>query len=433
MNMEIVKSVLTERTISYPESFLESLIQAEIPLDRIEMAREDGSLDTVYEIIQHGPDRTFFSGSREEKQPHLAIIGAGDFAISLIKATKPSVNIICYDIEPVRNIFSQTAKLSTNKSFALRIPDNVVFTSSLKKAFTADYILLAVPASALSSVFHDIRKYVPDVYRDKQYILVSKGFVGRGYIPHRWLEKSGIPFERMIWASGGNVARDVIAKKGLKFAVVSINKNRKGRKVFAGFFNRKYLVPQEYSGSALLACELGGILKNYYAGLGRYVLVRFGEQALEKYKHVVRREFRSAVRLVSGAPSVSLRGWIIRKASHGPAFWEDLDVTIRGGRNGRFGEMVFNSQPIADVLESLGLVESFQTVFSTLSLFNRLSRRALKRLPVLKAILEIYEDLHIEYLERGDAQISDENLLLLKETENRLFYNTGKKKRWYFF
>ena len=71
---------------------------------------------------------------------------------------------------------------------------------------------------------------------------------------------------------------------------------------------------------------------------------------------MVRSEFRRAVRIVSGSPMVSIRAWVIRKASHGPAFWEDLDVTIRDGRNGFFGEAVFAGASVKSSLNELGLV-----------------------------------------------------------------------------
>jgi glycerol-3-phosphate dehydrogenase len=250
--------------------------------------------------------------------------------------------------------------------------------------------------------------------------LVSKGFIRRGYIPHRWLQKNGVPFEKIIWASGGNVAKEILEGKSLNIAVVSINKNKTARKKFANFFDRKYLVPNEYSGSALLACELGGILKNYYAGLGRYLWIKYGDKVLDKYKITVRKEFRRAVRSVSGSPIVSVRGWVIRKASHGPAFWEDLDVTIRDGRNGLFGEAVLSGASVAETLEDLGLVESFNTIFSTISLFNRLRGKVLNRLPILKSILEIYENLYLQHIDSGDAKIDDEVKSLIEEVEKKI-------------
>ena len=216
------------------------------------------------------------------------------------------------------------------------------------------------------------------------------------------------------------MAKDVVHKKHFNISVVSINKNRKARREFSGFFNKEYLVPLEYSGSALLACELGGILKNYYAGFGRYILFKYGEDMLAMYKIMARKEFRRAVRTVSGSPTVSVRAWVIRKASHGPAFWEDLDVTIRQGRNGIFGQQVLNGEDVAPALNELGLVESFKTVFSTLSLFNRLSRHAFSRLPILKGILEIYEELHIDYINSGSSKLSEEARAVLDKIENRV-------------
>ena len=83
-----------------------------------------------------------------------------------------------------------------------------------------------MPANVLPSYIEKIKEALPVSYKEKQYVLVSKGFVGKGYIPHRWLEKNGIPFEQIIWASGGNVAKDVVSKMALKMSVVSINKNK---------------------------------------------------------------------------------------------------------------------------------------------------------------------------------------------------------------
>lgn len=392
-------------------------LDAGIPLDRIELSLSEGSYATFTAKLEELKGQKELNNTYRPSE--IGIIGAGDFGVALSQSFNPSVNVLFYDFEPVRNIFSSVTRINTNRSFVHHFGPNVDFTADLKKVLEARFIVLCVPANALPSMIDQIKTSIPDSYKQKQYVLVSKGFVGKGYIPHRWLERNGIPFEQIIWASGGNVAKEVMERRAFKISVVSINKNKKARKEFAGLFNREYLVPLEYSGSALLACELGGILKNYYAGFGRYILSKHGEEALRKYKYMVRSEFRKSVRMVAGSPTVSIRGWVIRKASHGPAFWEDLDVTIRDGRNGFFGEAVFNGGSVKTSLDELGLVESFKTVFSTLSLFNRLSRHAFKRLKTLKSILEIYEEIHIEYLERGDAHISDDTKKVIQKLEER--------------
>ncbi len=392
-------------------------IEAGIPLDRIELAISSGSYSSFIAELGSSSDKKDTDASY--RPCDVGIIGPGDFGVALSASLKESTNIQFYDTEPVRNIFSSVTRISTNRSFAHRFGMNVSFTSDLSKVLEARFIILCVPANVVPTMIDKIKEIIPQGYKDKQYVLVSKGFIGKGYIPHRWLQKNGIPFERIIWASGGNVAREVMDKRSFNISVVSVNKNRRARREFASFFNKDYLVPLEYSGSALLACELGGILKNYYAGFGRYILSKYGEEGLKKYKYMVRSEFRKSVRMVSSSPTVSIRAWVIRKASHGPAFWEDLDVTVRDGRNGFFGEGVFAGGSVKKALDDLGLVESFKTVFSTLSLFNRLSRRAFKRLSVLKGILEIYEELHIEYLESGDAHISEDSKKIIKKLEEK--------------
>ena len=104
-------------------------------------------------------------------------------------------------------------------------------------------------------------------------------------------------------------------------------------------------------------------------------------------------------------------------------------MTARDGRNGFFGENVFNGGNVKKILDELGLVESFKTLFSTLSLFNRLSKRAFNRLPMLKNILDIYEQLHIEYLESGDAIISDESTKEISDMEQKVL---NYKRFWFF-
>ena len=397
--------------------------KAEIPIDRVESVVNKGLLDQMLSVV---------SGSVKEVDSYrpsdVAIVGAGDFGVALSRSFKTDVNIVFYDPEPIRNIFSRISRTSTNRSFLLEFGDNIDFSSSMERIIESKFIIICVPANAIPDVINKIKEVAPNSYKEKNYVLVSKGFVGRGYIPHRWLEKNGIPFERIIWASGGNVAKDLIQKKGLNISVVSINKNRKNRKAFVSLLNRDYFTPFEYSGSALLACELGGILKNYYAGLGKYILLKYGEDVLYRYKNIVRKEFRRAVRTVSSSPTISIRAWVIRKASHGPAFWEDLDVTIREGRNGVFGERVLNGVDASIVLQDLGLVESFKTVFSTLSLFNRLSKHAFSRLPILRSILEIYEELHLDYMSGGPAVLSDESKILLEATEKKIL---NYKSLWF--
>jgi len=396
------------------------LLSVSIPADRISEAMDKGLLTSVEENINEPNVLSAYE---------IGIIGAGDFAVALAQSFKKKINVLIYDFEPLRNAFSRATRLSTNRDFSHHFDENTEFTADLSKVLNAEFIILAVPANSIPSVIGQIKEIIPVDYVNKQYVLVSKGFIGKGYIPHRWLERNGIPFEQIIWASGGNVAKDVVEKKAIKIAVVSVNKNRKARREFAGYFNTEYLVPVEYSGASLLACELGGILKNYYAGLGRYILSKYGEEALRKYKYMVRREFHRASRIVSSSPTVSMRAWVIRKASFGPAFWEDLDVTIRDGRNGFFGEHILNGGRVKTILDELGLVESFKTTFSTLSLFNRLSKFSLKRLPVLKAILDIYEELNIDYLDSGDAVISKESLNEIKKLEQKVL----KFKRFWFF
>ncbi len=397
--------------------------KAEVPIDRVESVVNKGLLDQMLSVV---------SGSVQEVDSYrpsdVAIVGAGDFGVALSRSFKTDVNIVFYDPEPIRNIFSRISRTSTNRSFLLEFGDNIDFSSNMERIIESKFIIICVPANAIPDVINKIKEVAPNSYKEKNYVLVSKGFVGRGYIPHRWLEKNGIPFERIIWASGGNVAKDLIQKKGLNISVVSINKNRKNRKAFVSLLNRDYFTPFEYSGSALLACELGGILKNYYAGLGKYILLKYGEDVLYRYKHIVRKEFRRAVRTVSSYPTISIRAWVIRKASHGPAFWEDLDVTIRQGRNGVFGEKVLNGVDASIVLQDLGLVESFKTVFSTLSLFNRLSKHAFSRLPILRNILGIYEELHLDYMSGGPAVLSDESKILLEATEKKIL---NYKSLWF--
>ncbi len=403
-------------------------IKAGIPLDRIELSLSEGSYASfIAQLEMQTKDKTDLNNTYKSEE--VGIIGAGDFGVALSQSFKPSVNVLFYDFEPIRNIFSSITRINTNRSFIHHFGSNIDFTAELKKVIEARFIILCVPANALPSMMDQIKECAPDSYKNKQYVLVSKGFIGKGYIPHRWLEKNGIPFEQIIWASGGNIAKEVMEKKGLNISIVSINKNKKARREFSNFFSKEYLVPLEYSGSALLACELGGILKNYYAGFGRYILSKYGEDGLKKYKYMARSEFRKAVRIVSGSPTVSIRAWVIRKASHGPAFWEDLDVTVRDGRNGFFGESVFCGGSVKKAMDELGLVESFKTVFSTLSLFNRLSRHAFKRLKVLKSILEIYEELYIEYLESGDAYISEDAKKIIQKLE----YKTLKYKPYWIF
>lgn len=401
------------------------LLASGIPTDRLELAASEGTLNAVLKFI----------GANEQESNIMrpcvvgVIGGAGDFGTALGLSFKSSVDVMLYDFIRQKNIFSDITRISTNRSFCTKFPPNIFFTSELAKVLEAKFIVLSVPANAIPELLKSIKNLLPLSYQEKQYVLVSKGFIGKGYIPHRWLQKNGIPFENIIWASGGNVAREVMEKKAFKIAVVSMNKNKAARREFALMFNREYLYPLEYSGSALLACELGGILKNYYAGFGRYILVKYGENAFLNYKRMARSEFRRAVRMVSSSPTVSIRAWVIRKASHGPAFWEDLDVTSRDGRNGFFGEHVLNGGNVKKILDELGLVESFRTLFSTLSLFNRISKRSFKRLPLLKKILDIYEQLHIEYLESGDAIISDESVEEVQQMEKKVL----AYKRFRFF
>jgi len=388
------------------------LLSSGIPLDRIDLAI--GSNTNLEALLNFITNKKEADKSIEDKEYDIGIIGAGDFASAFSISFNKNVNILIYDFFSIKSLFSQYTRLSTNKSFYVKFTNNINFTLDLNKVLNSKFILLGVPASALPSVINKIKNTAKETYKFKQYVLISKGLVGTGYIPHKFLEKEGIPFENIIWASGGNVAKDLTQKKALKISVVSINKNKRARKLFASYFNSEYLKAEQYSGSALLACELGGILKNYYAGFGRYLLIKHGEKILNIYKQLVRSEFRKAVRMISKSPKVSLRAWVIRKASHGPSFWEDLNVTIRNGRNGIFGEKIFNNISIQDAINSLGLVESFNSIFSTLSLFKDLK---LKKLFILKNILELYETIHIEYLNNKDAVISEDGLKILYKLE----------------
>lgn len=397
---------------------MEKLIKAQIPSDRIELAKAEAlSFEKLLETIKNdnfnSEKKDFpFDGFPAD----IGIVGAGDFAMSFSASFKTNTKILIYDVDPIKSIFSDITRISTNNSFLIKLKNNIRFTNKFEEILNAKFLLLGVPSSAIPAVITKIRKTIPDTYMYKQYVLISKGFIRRGYIPHKWLEKEGIPFENIIWASGGNVAKEIIQKKGFRISIVSSNKNKKNRKVFASFFNSDYLVPEQYSGTALLACELGGILKNYYAGVGRYLFIKYGEKVLNHYKLLARSEFRKAVRKLSKTPNISLRAWIIKKASHGPSFWEDLDVTIKNGRNGFFGELIFNKNSLKETLDKLGLVESFNNIFSTLSMFHYVKNK--KKLFILTNILYIYEGLHIEYLASKDAVISQEGLFILQKIED---------------
>ena len=181
--------------------------KAEIPIDRVESVVNKGLLDQMLSVV---------SGSVQEVDSYrpsdVAIVGAGDFGVALSRSFKTDVNIVFYDPEPIRNIFSRISRTSTNRSFLLEFGDNIDFSSSMERIIESKFIIICVPANAIPDVINKIKEVAPNSYKEKNYVLVSKGFVGRGYIPHRWLEKNGIPFERIIWASGGNVAKDLIQK-----------------------------------------------------------------------------------------------------------------------------------------------------------------------------------------------------------------------------
>jgi glycerol-3-phosphate dehydrogenase len=429
MLKDVINNVdhLRKSNFSEPyDSFFSQLLEAQIPLDRITRAYKDGTLDKVFEKMAKTSYQKlclirnrYNYKTKSTKKYDIGLIGAGDFAMALAKSFKIEKDVAIYDINELKTMFSNITRISTNRNFSLYISGNVNFVQDFEEVLNSKFLIIAVPSNSIPAVMKQIKTVLPNSYKNKQYVLVSKGFVGRGYLPHRWLQKEGVPFENIIWASGGNVAKDIIQKQSQKIAVVSKLNNVKSRKAFVKMFNTKYLKPVEYSGFLLLASELGGILKNYYAGLGRYILDMYGEKSFQVYKEKVRKEFRRAIRIFSKAPTISIRAYMIRKASHGPAFWEDLDVTSRAGRNGYFGKIVFDKGSVQGALSRTGLVESFNTISSTLSLFNKINPRLLKRVPILNLIMEIYEDLHIEYLSNGDAFISEDHLNKLSQLERK--------------
>lgn len=389
------------------------LSKSRIPHNKIQLAEEKGLLKNFEEEIAAAKQ----NNKAKLTNYDVGIIGTGDFASALGVSFIKSTSILYYDRDTIRASFLNKTRISTNRSFTLIFNKNIDFTDSLRELLKARFIVIAIPSSSLTNIINAIKKILPTGYKSKKYVLVSKGFVGKGFLPHRWLQKHGIPFENIIWASGGNVAKELIQKRHLNIAVVSINKNKKYRKEFAKLLDKKYFNPIEYSGSALLASELGGILKNFYAGLGRYFLLQYGEDVLNKYKNEVRKEFVYIARILSKASVFSFKIMVIKKASMGPAFWEDLDATIKNGRNGRFGEAILKGRDVASILEDLGLVESFKTVFSALSLMNKI-RFKRRKIKFLYSILEIYEDIHIQYLEDKHAKISEESLSILRSLES---------------
>ena len=183
------------------------LSKSHIPHNKIQLAEERGLLQDFDKIINNSLN--------EINKPKLdaydiAIVGTGDFASSLGISFIKSTSILYYDKNPIRAAFLNFTRISTNRSFTIEFDRNIDFTAELSQVLKAKFILLAIPSSSLVSLINQLKLTAPSEYKDKKYVLVSKGFVGKGYLPHRWLQKQGIPFENIIWASGGNVAKEVI-------------------------------------------------------------------------------------------------------------------------------------------------------------------------------------------------------------------------------
>jgi len=192
----------------------------------------------------------------------ITVIGGGSWGLALSKVLSDnSHDILVYDVNP--KIVDKINDLHICLQLNENIPENIVATTSMKKAMDfSDILLFVVPTKVLRIAINEALKFI-----EKPKLIIN---AAKGIEPETFLRISEI-FSEMIPAnllrgfvslSGPSHAEEVI--KGLTTVVTASSENELDAIMVQDLFHNTEFF-RVYTSTDLKGAELGGALKNIFA------------------------------------------------------------------------------------------------------------------------------------------------------------------------
>lgn len=314
----------------------------------------------------------------------VGVVGAGSWGTALalvLDENKHQVTLWSNEPEHVAEL--QRDKINPRFLPGVELPDSLAYTSSLADlAAGADFLVMAVPSHAVSSVAEQLRA-TGKVAESTVLISVAKGFDTQTYQRMSEVLAAAFPANPVAVFSGPSHAEEV--SRRIPTAIVAAAADAEVMHAVQELFSTPCL--RVYTNSDVIGVELGGSLKNVLA-LASGICYGMGcgdntEAAL------ITRGLKEIVRLgeAMGAKAETF---------YGLSGLGDLVVTCgsQHSRNRRAGQLLGQGQKLAGVLPQVGMV--VEGVNAT-KIAHQLAKRYNVDMPLTECIYQVlYDELPIE-------------------------------------
>ncbi len=271
------------------------------------------------------------------------VLGAGGFGISLAMMCMENgheVTVWSHREEEAQRL--QIQREQKKLLPGVKIPEEIVFTHSLKPAGESQLIIMAVPSFAVRQTAHLLQEIVSD---RTIIVCVAKGLEQGTFYDFSTVISQEIPNCPNVILSGPSHAEEV--SRGEATTVVAASKNKEAAmQVQDWLMNPNFRV---YVNDDVIGVELGGALKNIIAvASGIADGAGVGDNA-------------KAALMTRGITEIARLG--VAMGGHQETFAGlsgigDLIVTCTSmhSRNRRFGRLVGQGVPVRQALEEVGMV-----------------------------------------------------------------------------
>lgn len=314
----------------------------------------------------------------------VGVVGAGSWGTALalvLDENKHQVTLWSNEPEHVAEL--QRDKINPRFLPGVELPDSLAYTSSLADLVAgADFLVMAVPSHAVSSVAEQLRA-TGKVAESTVLISVAKGFDTQTYQRMSEVLAAAFPANPVAVFSGPSHAEEV--SRRIPTAIVAAAADAEVMHAVQELFSTPCL--RVYTNSDVIGVELGGSLKNVLA-LASGICYGMGcgdntEAAL------ITRGLKEIVRLgeAMGAKAETF---------YGLSGLGDLVVTCgsQHSRNRRAGQLLGQGQKLAGVLPQVGMV--VEGVNAT-KIAHQLAKRYNVDMPLTECIYQVlYDELPIE-------------------------------------
>ena len=191
---------------------------------------------------------------------NVSVIGAGSFGISLaVLLHRNNHHVTVWSRNPEEVLMLSKEREHKSKLPGVKLPEDMIFTSNIEEAAeNKDFIVFAVPSTAVRGVAQKIRPFV----KDGQIIVdVAKGIEESTLMTLSQQIEEEIPNANVAVLSGPSHAEEV--GRGLPtIVVIGANDKETAKYLQEMFMNEVFRV---YISPDKLGIEIGGALKNVIA------------------------------------------------------------------------------------------------------------------------------------------------------------------------